>query len=155
MEDFRCCGLILPSIHDLIQHYEKYHAHNVPTSSREQPTQPKTSSKTENLKLGKSSEAVRESAQESPPKDWTSNTQLGKPSIKKRQNSTEPKSTGRKKARWSKSQDKTFDGLQNTASEEFQKAPNSPTSTQKAPRRKESTTAGYSIAQVPPDNRSR
>src|SRR3954447_7507295 len=26
MRDFSCCGLILPSLHDLLQHYEEAHA---------------------------------------------------------------------------------------------------------------------------------
>jgi len=30
MKDFSCCGLILPTLHDLLQHYEEAHAHKEP-----------------------------------------------------------------------------------------------------------------------------
>lgn len=36
MKDFSCCGLVLPSLHDLLQHYEESHAHVQPPST---PTQ--------------------------------------------------------------------------------------------------------------------
>lgn len=36
MRDFPCCELILPSLHDLLQHYEEYHAHQTPSSSQRQ-----------------------------------------------------------------------------------------------------------------------
>ncbi|KEY65143.1 hypothetical protein S7711_04233 [Stachybotrys chartarum IBT 7711] len=34
MRDFTCCGLILPNLHDLLQHYEELHTQPSPNSSR-------------------------------------------------------------------------------------------------------------------------
>jgi transcription factor SFP1 len=34
MRDFACCGLTLPSLHDLLQHYEEAHAQQTPQSLR-------------------------------------------------------------------------------------------------------------------------
>ncbi|EPE24229.1 C2H2 and C2HC zinc finger [Glarea lozoyensis ATCC 20868] len=34
MKDFNCCGLILPTLHDLLQHYEEAHAQQTPQSMR-------------------------------------------------------------------------------------------------------------------------
>lgn len=39
MKDFRCCGLTLPSTHELLQHYEENHAQQMPASLRKQSTQ--------------------------------------------------------------------------------------------------------------------
>ena len=34
MKDFRCCGLTLPSTHELLQHYEEHHAQQMPASRK-------------------------------------------------------------------------------------------------------------------------
>lgn len=40
MRDFSCCGLTLPSLHELLQHYEEYHAQQMPPSlQRPNPSQ--------------------------------------------------------------------------------------------------------------------
>ena len=39
MKDFSCCGLVLPSLHDLLQHYEESHAHVQPPSTPRQQAQ--------------------------------------------------------------------------------------------------------------------
>lgn len=40
MRDFSCCGKTLPSLHDLLQHYEESHAHQIPpTLQRQQSSQ--------------------------------------------------------------------------------------------------------------------
>jgi transcription factor SFP1 len=36
MRDFSCCGLTLPSLHELLQHYEEHHAQQVSTSTQKQ-----------------------------------------------------------------------------------------------------------------------
>lgn len=36
MRDFSCCGLTLPSLHELLQHYEDHHAQQMPTSIQKQ-----------------------------------------------------------------------------------------------------------------------
>lgn len=36
MRDFSCCGLTLPSLHELLQHYEEHHAQQMPSSSQRQ-----------------------------------------------------------------------------------------------------------------------
>ena len=36
MRDFTCCELILPSLHELLQHYEEHHAQNMPPSLQKQ-----------------------------------------------------------------------------------------------------------------------
>lgn len=41
MKDFRCCGLVLPSTHELLQHYEEHHAQQIP-ASRKTSAQPST-----------------------------------------------------------------------------------------------------------------
>ncbi len=41
MRDFSCCGLTLPSLHDLLQHYEEQHAQQTPSlTQRHTSTQP-------------------------------------------------------------------------------------------------------------------
>jgi transcription factor SFP1 len=43
MKDFSCCGLILPTLHDLLQHYEEAHAQKDPLSHESaQPQMPDT-----------------------------------------------------------------------------------------------------------------
>ena len=39
MRDFRCCGLTLPSTHELLQHYEENHVQQMPETLRKQSTQ--------------------------------------------------------------------------------------------------------------------
>ena len=41
MKDFKCCGLVLPSTHELLQHYEEHHAQQMP-ASRKTSAQPST-----------------------------------------------------------------------------------------------------------------
>lgn len=36
MRDFSCCGLTLPSLHELLQHYEEHHAQQMPASLQKQ-----------------------------------------------------------------------------------------------------------------------
>ena len=38
MKDFSCCGMTLPSLHDLLQHYEEAHAQQMPPPMPRQPT---------------------------------------------------------------------------------------------------------------------
>ena len=38
MKDFNCCGIILASLHDLLQHYEEAHASQAPPAMLHQPT---------------------------------------------------------------------------------------------------------------------
>src|SRR5579862_3685596 len=37
MRDFSCCGITLPSLHDLLQHYEESHAQELPQSVQRSP----------------------------------------------------------------------------------------------------------------------
>ncbi|KAL1952935.1 hypothetical protein VTO42DRAFT_3938 [Malbranchea cinnamomea] len=39
MRDFSCCGITLPSLHDLLQHYEEAHAQKSPQPQQRQPVQ--------------------------------------------------------------------------------------------------------------------
>lgn len=34
MKDFKCCGLVLPTTHELLQHYEEHHAQQMPASRK-------------------------------------------------------------------------------------------------------------------------
>ena len=36
MRDFSCCGLTLPTLHELLQHYEEHHAQQIPPSLQKQ-----------------------------------------------------------------------------------------------------------------------
>jgi transcription factor SFP1 len=36
MRDFSCCGLTIPGLHELLQHYEEQHTHQTPPSSQRQ-----------------------------------------------------------------------------------------------------------------------
>jgi transcription factor SFP1 len=40
MKDFTCCNLTLPSLHDLLQHYEEHHAQQVPATGGVKPFPP-------------------------------------------------------------------------------------------------------------------
>ena len=42
MKDFACCGMTLPSLHDLLQHYEEAHAQQMPSTNPSQPVQQTT-----------------------------------------------------------------------------------------------------------------
>ena len=38
MKDFACCGKTLPSLHDLLAHYEEHHAQQTPQSQSYRPS---------------------------------------------------------------------------------------------------------------------
>jgi len=58
MKDFRCCGLTLPSTHELLQHYEENHAQQMP-ASRKSSTQPNSDADCRKASAGNPSVAAR------------------------------------------------------------------------------------------------
>ncbi len=58
MKDFRCCGLTLPSTHELLQHYEENHAQQMP-ASRKTSTQPNSDADNRKPSTGSPSAAVQ------------------------------------------------------------------------------------------------
>lgn len=89
MKDFRCCGKTLPSTHELLQHYEEYHAQTMPASRK---TSAQTNSDSRKASVVNTAPAAqaRGSLQES-----TENASLAPPTSGTQQNSAQvsPRST--------------------------------------------------------------
>ena len=65
MKDFECCGMTLPSLHELLQHFEERHAQQVPPNlQRQQATQPAVQPDSKAAIATGAFEAVQQQAQQ-------------------------------------------------------------------------------------------
>ena len=65
MRDFSCCGLTLPSLHELLQHYEEQHAQQMtPAMQKSNPSQMTTPPDSKAALAAEASAAVQERAQQ-------------------------------------------------------------------------------------------
>jgi transcription factor SFP1 len=80
MRDFACCGLTLPTLHDLLQHYEESHAQQTPQSLRTAAaTQRARDNSTPNSKAAiaaQASSAVQQQAQQQQSQQRMANLQM-------------------------------------------------------------------------------
>lgn len=76
MKDFECCGLVMASLHDLLHHYEQYHTDSIHQRNN---TQPSAVSDSRAAIASNTANAVRQSAQQPPPRPVTPKIQKVEP----------------------------------------------------------------------------
>lgn len=87
MRDFSCCGLTLPSLHELLQHYEEHHAQQVSTSTQKQTSNQSAPPDSKAAIAAGAAAAVQERARQQPQQIDTSKAHQVSPTV---QRSTTP-----------------------------------------------------------------
>lgn len=87
MRDFSCCGLTLPTLHELLQHYEEHHAQQVSTSTQKQTSNQSAPPDSKAAIAAGAAAAVQERARQQPQQIDTSKAHHVSPTM---QRSTTP-----------------------------------------------------------------